>query len=148
MSVQKDTDEWKTFMRHLIWSKQKSNRDVLCLKCWRIMKYEECVKHKGIMPDHTKSILTSKEFASETKFITIARAMNKVIIEEGKEIYENPYKSKDRRGRPSTQMLLYKEELRKKEEIEKMIKENPMLANIDISQITASGGAVNIIQCT
>jgi hypothetical protein len=74
--------------------------------------------------------------------------MNKVIIEEGKEIYENPYKSKDRRGRPSTQMLLYKEELRKKEEIEKMIKENPMLTNIDISQITAAGGAVNIIQCT
>jgi hypothetical protein len=75
------------------------------------MKYEECVKHKVNMPDHTKSILTSKEFASETKFITTARAMNKVIIEEGKEIYENPYKSKDRRGRPSTQMLLYKEEL-------------------------------------
>ena len=54
------------------------------------MKYEECVKHKVNMPDHTKSILTSKEFASETKFIAIARAMNKVIIEEGKEIYENP----------------------------------------------------------
>ena len=40
------------------------------------------------------------------------------------------------------------EELRKKEEIENMIKENPMLATIDISQITATGGAVNIIQCT
>jgi hypothetical protein len=45
-------------------------------------------------------------------------------------------------------MLLYKEELRKKEKIENMIKENPMLATIDISQITATGGAVNIIQCT
>jgi hypothetical protein len=45
-------------------------------------------------------------------------------------------------------MLLYKEEMRKKEEIEKMIKDNPMLTNIDISQITAAGGAVNIIQCT
>jgi hypothetical protein len=30
-------------------------------------------------------------------------------------------------------MLLYKEELKKKEEIEKLVKENPMLANIDIS---------------
>jgi len=145
MSVQKDTDEWKTFMRHLQWSKQKSNRDVLCLKCWKIMKYEECVKHKVTAPDHTKSVLTSKEFASETKFIAVARAMNKVVFEDGKEIYENPYKSKDRRGRPSTQMLLYKEEMRKKDEIDKLIKDNPMLSNIDISQITATGGSVNII---
>jgi hypothetical protein len=112
------------------------------------MKYEECVKHKVDVPDHTKSILTSKEFAQESKFISVARGMGKVKYENGKEIYENPYKSKDRRGRPSTQMLLYKEEMRKKEEIEKMIKDNPMLTNIDISRITAAGGAVNIIQCT
>ncbi len=45
-------------------------------------------------------------------------------------------------------MLLYKEEMKKKEEIEKMIKDNPMLSNIDLSQITDAGGAVNIIQCT
>jgi hypothetical protein len=109
------------------------------------MKYEECVKHKVTAPDHTKSVLTSKEFASETKFIAVARAMNKVVFEDGKEIYENPYKSKDRRGRPSTQMLLYKEEMRKKDEIDKLIKDNPMLSNIDISQITATGGSVNII---
>ena len=45
-------------------------------------------------------------------------------------------------------MLLYKEEMRKKEEVEKQIKDNPMLSNIDIATITAAGGAVNIIQCT
>ncbi len=44
------------------------------------MKYEEAVKHKITAPDHTKSVLTSKEFASETKFITVARAMNKVLF--------------------------------------------------------------------
>ena len=44
------------------------------------MKYEEAVKHKINAPDHTKSVLTSKEFASETKFITVARAMNKVLF--------------------------------------------------------------------
>ena len=66
------------------------------------MKYEESVRHKNSMPDHLKSILTSKEFASETKFINVARAMNKVKYGEGKEWYETPYKSKDRRGRPST----------------------------------------------
>ena len=100
--VQKDTEEWKTFLRNLQWSKQKSNRDVLCLKCWKVMKYEECVKHKTSLPDHTKSILTSKEFASETKFMAVARAMDRVHGEEGRELYENPFKSKDRRGRPST----------------------------------------------
>jgi hypothetical protein len=54
------------------------------------MKYEECVKHKVDVPDHTKSILTSKEFAQESKFISVARGMGKVKYENGKEIYENP----------------------------------------------------------
>lgn len=90
--IQKDTDEWKNFMRNLTWSKQKSNRDVMCIKCWKIMKYEECVKHKTTEPDHAKSILTSKEFASETKFVAVARAMNKIEYANGKELYVNPYK--------------------------------------------------------
>ena len=55
-----------------------------------------------LQADHIKSILTSKEYASEAKFIAVARAMNKVIVEGEKELYENPYKSKDRRGRPSS----------------------------------------------
>lgn len=66
------------------------------------MKYEECVKHKNNSPDHLKSILTSKEFASEIKFVAVARAMNKIHKEDGKELYDNPFKSKDKRGRPST----------------------------------------------
>lgn len=76
--ILKDSQDWATFVRNLNWSKQKSNRDVLCLKCWRIMKYEECVKHKMLQPDHTKNILTSKEYATEIKFLAVARAMNKV----------------------------------------------------------------------
>lgn len=88
------------------------------------MKYEECVKHKTNLPEHLKSILTSKEFASETKFVAIARAMNKIQYEDGKELYENPFKSKDKRGRPSTQLLLYKEELKRKEEEEKRTKDS------------------------
>lgn len=78
--IQKDTEEWGQFLHNLNWSKQKSNRDVLCLKCWKIMKYEECVKHKMLAPDHIKSILTSKEYASEGKFIAVARAMGKVLF--------------------------------------------------------------------
>lgn len=114
--IEKDTDAWKVFVRNLSWSKQKSNRDVLCLKCWKILKYEECVKHRSLAPDHLKSILTSKEFASETKFVAVARAMGKISISDGKELYENPYKSNDKRGRPSTQLLLYREQQKKLEE--------------------------------
>lgn len=75
--ISKDTKQWQTFLQDLQWSKAKSNRDVFCLKCWKILKYEECVKHKMLQPDHIKSILTSKEFASESKFIAIAKAMGK-----------------------------------------------------------------------
>jgi hypothetical protein len=56
------------------------------------MKYEECVKHKLIQTDHTRSILTSKEFASEEKFIAVARAMGKVTLNpNGQELFANPY---------------------------------------------------------
>jgi hypothetical protein len=69
------------------------------------MKYEECVKHKMLQPDHIKSILTSKEYASEAKFVAVARAMGKFIIQEDKEMFENPYKMRDKRGRPPTRQL-------------------------------------------
>ncbi len=109
------------------------------------MKYEESVRHKTSMPDHLKSILTSKEFASETKFINVARAMHKVRFEDGKEFFETPYKSKDRRGRPSTQMIMYKEELKKKEEVERLKRENYVIMKVDealidqINELKASG---------
>jgi hypothetical protein len=75
--IRKDSEEWQALLNNLHYSKSKSNRDVLCLKCWKIMKYEECVKHKLIAPDHINSILTSKEFSNEAKFIAVAKAMNK-----------------------------------------------------------------------
>jgi hypothetical protein len=84
------------------------------------MKYEECVKHKLMQPDHIKSILTSKEFASEGKFITVARAMGKVRYDNSKESYENPYKAKDRRGRPPAHLSLFTDDYRRQKEIEAM----------------------------
>lgn len=76
--IVKDSEDWFAFLKNLNYSKSKSNRDVLCLKCWKIMKYEECVKHKLVQTDHIKSILTSKEYASEEKFIAVAKAMGKI----------------------------------------------------------------------
>ncbi len=84
-------------MNSLQWSKSKSNRDVLCLKCWKIMKYEESVKHKMLEQDHIKSILTSKEFASETKFVSVARAMGKVKLIGETEFFENPFKPREKK---------------------------------------------------
>jgi hypothetical protein len=71
------------------------------------MKYEECVKHKMLQPDHIRSILTSKEYATESKFIAVAKAMGKITVDENKqELFENPYKTKDRRGRPPNRMVM------------------------------------------
>ena len=81
-----------------------------------------------LSPDHIKSILTSKEYASEAKFIAVAKAMTKVAYEGGKEFYENPYKARDRRGRPSTQMILFQEEMKKREV------ESPEMYNLNKSE--------------
>ncbi len=58
-----------------------------------------------LQPDHIKSILTSKEYASEAKFVAVARAMGKFMIQDDKEMFENPYKMRDKRGRPPTRQL-------------------------------------------
>ena len=88
-------------MRNFERSKLKSNRDVFCLRCWKIMKYEESVKHRLDAKDHVKSIITSKEYASEAKFMAVAQAMNKIYLSQNVECIENPYKERTRRGRPS-----------------------------------------------
>lgn len=51
-----------------------------------------------LQPDHVKSILTSKEYAAEAKFVAVARAMGKISFDKGVEKYENPYKQKEKRG--------------------------------------------------
>lgn len=79
--IKKGSPEWQDFLEKLNFSKAKSNRDVLCLKCWRIMKYEESVKHKMLYPMHRSSILTSKSFASEEKFVELAHQHGKCIIQ-------------------------------------------------------------------
>ena len=70
--IRKDSERWKLLLENLNYSKTKSNRDVLCVKCWKILKYEENIKHKTTNPDHMRCIFTSKDFASESKFINVA----------------------------------------------------------------------------
>ena len=107
MLLEKDSQEWTAFLAKLERSKMKSNRDVFCLQCWRILKYEECVRHKILQGDHTPSILTSKDFASEFKFVAIAQGLGKVQVIEGKEMFENPFRSDKKKGKISFKTLSF-----------------------------------------
>ena len=49
------------------------------------------------MPDHGKSVLTSKYYATEKRFISLARALKRVQKLEEKEFYENPYAPREPR---------------------------------------------------
>ena len=84
----------------------------MCLACWRILKYEECVKHRAQVPEHNKTILTSKEFASEAKFLQVAKAMDKIEYRGEEEWVANPYKKRERRGRPSNFDIMNNQELK------------------------------------
>eukprot|EP00347_Sterkiella_histriomuscorum_P010565 403375798 len=114
--IKQDTQEWEDLLQKFQYSTAKSNRDVLCSKCWKILKYEEFVKHKIYLPQHTGSILTSKKFASEKKFIEISKNLGKYFIDplDCSEIFISPYGVPDKKGRPSRNKIPYDELLEKR----------------------------------
>lgn len=63
-----------------------------------MLRYESNLKHKLNIPEHTGSIITSKEFCHEMKFISVARALGKSKIENDKEYFEDPYLQSSNRG--------------------------------------------------
>lgn len=63
--IKKDSKEWESFISQVELIKSKSNRQVLCAKCWLMLNYEQKVKHLREFPSHEVSILTSAKFASE-----------------------------------------------------------------------------------
>ena len=50
------------------------------------------------MPEHVQSLLTSKEYTSVSKFIEVAKNLNRVRIVDGVEEFEDPYKSHRKRA--------------------------------------------------
>ena len=44
--IKRGSEDWLALIDRLNYSKSKSNRDVLCGMCWKILKYEEAVIHK------------------------------------------------------------------------------------------------------
>eukprot|EP00347_Sterkiella_histriomuscorum_P013760 403363475 len=114
--IKQGTQEWEDLLQKFQYSTAKSNRDVLCSQCWKILKYEEFVKHKIFLPHHTGSILTSKKFASEKKFIEISKNLGKYFIDplDCSEIFFSPYGVPDKKGRPSRNKIPYEELLQKR----------------------------------
>ena len=59
------SDEWRDYLARLEAIKRKSNREVLCLKCWIMLNCKQKLKHLNSMPEHEKHIITSTKYASE-----------------------------------------------------------------------------------
>ena len=83
------------------------------------------------MPEHTGSILTSKEYAHEIKFISVARALGRSKIVNDKEFFQDPYA--EEKDRPDFQAPLVKEEP-KEPKIEEDENEGASNLGSDISQ--------------
>ena len=75
-----DSKEWDNFLVQITQIKTKSNRQVLCVKCWLMLNYEQKIKHIKDNPDHEISILTSTKFASSSQIVSLAQACNKIVF--------------------------------------------------------------------
>jgi len=77
--IKRGSKEWDLFITSIENIKQKSNRQVLCSRCWTMLNYEQKIKHIRDHPSHEASILTSAKFASESQVLSLAHACKKVV---------------------------------------------------------------------
>jgi hypothetical protein len=89
--IKKDSKEWENFILQVEYIKSKSNRQVLCAKCWLMLNYEQKVKHLRENPSHESSILTSAKFASAAQIISLAQACNKIIYKPDGQYIISPF---------------------------------------------------------
>ena len=74
-------------MNKLNASKYKSNPEVLCLKCWKIMSRNRNTNHLIQKPGHKAYLLTASQYASEQQICQLAKANNKFIKKTDSEHY-------------------------------------------------------------
>ncbi|CDW87375.1 UNKNOWN [Stylonychia lemnae] len=86
-----DSKEWENFIQQIEFIKTKSNRQVLCAKCWLMLNYEQKIKHIKDHPDHELSILTSTKFASSQQMISLAQACNKLVNKSDGQYILSPF---------------------------------------------------------
>ena len=89
--IKKDTTEWEEFIKEIISIKSKSNRQVLCVKWWVLLNYEQKIKHIKYLQDHEKYILTSSKFASAWQISSLALAWNKIVYKPDGEYIRSPF---------------------------------------------------------
>ncbi|CDW74769.1 UNKNOWN [Stylonychia lemnae] len=89
--IKKDSKEWENFVSQIEYIKTKSNRQVLCAKCWLMLNYEQKIKHLKENPDHENSILTSAKFATAQQMISLAQACNKLVYKNDGQYIISPF---------------------------------------------------------
>ena len=90
--IKRNSCEWNTFINRLNVIKMKSNREVLCIKCWQMLNCKQKIKHLKINPDHKAYLLTSTQYASEQKICELAQGYNKLIKKtDGEEYMISPF---------------------------------------------------------
>ena len=77
--IKRNTEEWDTFIQKLHRIKLKSNREVLCVKCWQMLNCKQKIKHLKNQPAHKEFLLTSTQYASEQKICELAIGYNKLF---------------------------------------------------------------------
>ena len=90
--IKKNSPEWDTFINRLNIIKTKSNREVLCIKCWQMLNCKQKIKHLKLHPDHKSYLLTSTQYASELKICELAQGYNKLVKKsDGEEYMISPF---------------------------------------------------------
>ena len=90
--IKRNSSEWDTFINRLNTIKTKSNREVLCIKCWQMLNCKQKIKHLKGFPDHKAYLLTSTQYASELKICELAQGYNKLIKKnDGYEYMISPF---------------------------------------------------------
>lgn len=89
--ILKGSTEWDDFIQEIMSIKNKSNRQVLCVKWWVLLNYEQKIKHIRSLPEHEKYILTSSKFASAWQICSLALACNKIVYKPEGEYIKSPF---------------------------------------------------------
>ena len=90
--IKRNSLEWDNFISKLNAIKTKSNREVLCIRCWQMLNCKQKIKHLKQNPDHNKYLLTSTQYASELKICELAHGYNKLIKKsDGEEYMISPF---------------------------------------------------------
>ena len=71
--IKVNTSDWKKYIQQLEIIKTKSNREVLCIHCWKMLNCKQKIKHLKGHPDHEKYLLTSMKYASERQMLSLSK---------------------------------------------------------------------------